>query len=179
MPKCSMCRLEKPDSAEFWPQVNGKKSGSRCKKCHSITSGISRRKNRAVTNAGNAAWKLRNKEKNAAINKAWSDANREKVRAAGLAWAKDNPDRHNAKYARRRSAKLKRTPTWLTNEDHSLIEAKYAMAKWLGEVVGIPYHVDHIVPLQGKLVSGLHTPDNLAVVRATDNLRKHNKYEVA
>ena len=76
----------------------------------------------------------------------------------------------------RELSKVKRTPKWLTSEDHALIEAKYAMSKWLSEVVGAPYHVDHIIPLRGESVSGLHVPDNLAVMRAELNMSKGNKW---
>lgn len=75
-------------------------------------------------------------------------------------------------------ARLNRTPKWLTIEDIKLIEAKYAMAKWLGEVVGVAYHVDHVIPLRGTLVSGLHVPDNLCVLQGSINASKGNKWEV-
>ena len=80
--------------------------------------------------------------------------------------------------ARKRAlAKITRTPPWLTSEDHALIEAKYAISKWLSDVVGIKYNVDHIIPLRGKLVSGLHVPDNLCVIPAALNFKKNNKWE--
>jgi len=43
---------------------------------------------------------------------------------------------------------------------------------------GFSWHVDHIIPLQGKTVSGFHTPQNLRVIPGVDNLRKNNRYEV-
>jgi len=172
---CNYCGKELELTAEFWPMSKGKINGARCRKCCSVASVVSRQKNKAATNASNKAWKLRNKEQNAQINKIWREANIDKNRKAGLLWAKNNPDKHNAKYAKRRASKLQRTPAWLTLDDKLLIEAKYATAKWLSGVVGVPYHVDHIYPLAGNEVSGLHVPNNLCVLLGTENLSKGNK----
>jgi hypothetical protein len=83
-----------------------------------------------------------------------------------------------AKKARRRCAQLNRTPKWLTTQDKKAIKDIYdeAVAKTIA--TGILYHVDHIIPLQGKLVSGLHVPSNLQVITAKDNLKKLASYEV-
>lgn len=76
---------------------------------------------------------------------------------------------------KRRAAKLQRTPPWA---DMDAMRELYAEAKRLEYETGKPHHVDHVIPLQGKLVSGLHVHTNMQVIPASENNRKHNKYEV-
>ena len=79
--------------------------------------------------------------------------------------------------AQRRSMKLQRTIkvefNWLNK---LLIEEKYIIAETKSVVTDIPQHVDHIVPLQGELVSGLHVHYNLQIIPASENLSKLNKH---
>ena len=85
----------------------------------------------------------------------------------------------NAQNALRAKKKLCRTPRWLTADDLWIIEQAYDLAKQRTELFGFSWHVDHVIPLQGKKVSGLHVPTNLQVIPAVENLRKLNKYEVS
>lgn len=78
----------------------------------------------------------------------------------------------------RRLAKMQRTPKWLTDIDRERIGNEYKLATLLTKVTGSPWHVDHIIPLQGKMVSGLHVPSNLRVLPAFDNISKANKFAV-
>lgn len=89
-------------------------------------------------------------------------------RAAAKRHRQNNPSAKNADTAARRCAKMKRTPNW---SDRKRIREIYA---------GCPanHHVDHIIPLRGELVSGLHVPDNLQYLPAAENIRKNNHYSL-
>lgn len=114
--------------------------------------------------------RYRSTEKGAEVNKASCEkyylSNKDK-------WYSNRPLRafHQAK---RRASKLKATPSWLTDYDWEMIRWTYSAAKVAEEHYGEPYHVDHIIPLQGENVCGLHVPWNLQVITAKDNLSKSN-----
>lgn len=78
--------------------------------------------------------------------------------------------------AKRRAELLRRTPSWLTEEDFWMIEQSYELAQLRSKLFGFAWHVDHIIPLQGKTVSGLHVPQNLQVIPWIDNVKKANRY---
>jgi len=81
--------------------------------------------------------------------------------------------------AARRALKIQRTPAWLTEIDKERIENEYQLAALQTKITGKPWHVDHIIPLQGELVSGLHVPSNLMAMLGSKNISKHNNFEVA
>lgn len=89
-----------------------------------------------------------------------------------------NPASTTARVTRRRLAKIKRTPTWLTEEMCRQIREIYVNCRLLSDLTGVAHEVDHIVPLQGKLVSGLHVPWNLRVVPKRVNRSKHASFEL-
>ena len=161
------------------------------------------------TKAGAIKWAKDNAERRYKLNKDWRNENPEAFRAAQIRWESKNLDKlkiiHNrfrinnpkaqaiasAKYSKahpdkcvynvvkRKAAKLKRTPAWLTAADYDRIAAMYTEAARLTRETGVVHHVDHYVPLQGKAVSGLHVPDNLQVITASENLKKHSKWVLA
>jgi hypothetical protein len=74
---------------------------------------------------------------------------------------------------KRKAAKLKRTPAWA---DMSAIQTIYAEARRMCRETGIAYVVDHVVPLQGETVSGLHVANNLRIITESENCKKHNSF---
>ena len=100
--------------------------------------------------------------------------NREYIDKQNAEWAKANPHVGNARSKKRRANKLNAQPAW-TNEGY--IKLFYKGAKIQEELTGRKVHVDHIVPLQGKAVCGLHCEDNLQWLFAEDNQRKSNHFE--
>jgi len=81
--------------------------------------------------------------------------------------------RHHA--AKRKAMKLQRTPAWA---DMAAIRDFYKEALQLTEQTGVKYVVDHIIPLQGRLVCGLHVQNNLQVITSVENCQKHNHFEI-
>lgn len=88
-----------------------------------------------------------------------------------------NPEKQIAKLAKRRASKLEATPSWLTKAQHAEMTDIYKQAKELEKIFfNRKFHVDHIIPLQGKDVCGLHVPWNLQILTAEENIAKSNKY---
>ena len=82
--------------------------------------------------------------------------------------------------ANRRALKLKATPHWLTPAQCEATRSTYEEAARLTRETGVPHHVDHIVPLQGRCprtkrrnVCGLHVPWNLQVLTRPENTAKN------
>lgn len=129
--------------------------------------------------AARLKWLTENPEKNKKVKAEWSIINKDKTYVSRRKWAKNNPAAMQKIWAKRRASRLSRTPKWLDSEDSWLIQEIYDFAVLRTKTHGFKWHVDHIIPLQGKLVSGLHVPTNLQVIPAIANVRKSNRYEVA
>lgn len=136
------------------------------------------------------SWQLLNKEQLSTKKSAYDKANREKQNARRRLIRAANPEKYKAldkvsrqkrQYKRtalqvkRQAAKLQRTPEWLTKTHLTQIEIFYQVANTMTKETNIQFDVDHIIPLQGKLVSGLHVPWNLQVIPHYNNMSKGNR----
>lgn len=119
-------------------------------------------------------WRLANPEKSAACKRRVYEKNREKFDLNSKLWRLNNRDRYlaysKAAAARKRAAKKQAMPKWLTEAQVSEIKSIYANCP-------VGFEVDHIVPIQGKQVVGLHVPWNLQYLPMKLNRSKSNRYE--
>ena len=116
------------------------------------------------------------REKNCEYSKQYRLNNKDKVSAYNKQYRENNKSRI---YARNRARKNKmlitQMPLWANKDDMNVI---YEQAKRKSKIEGILYHVDHIIPLNNKLVSGLHVQNNLQVIPAKENIKKHNMFVI-
>jgi hypothetical protein len=98
-----------------------------------------------------------------------------KQKARVQKWKRENPAKTNENTAKRRAARVKRTPAWLTEDQRRQMRRMYEEAARRTRETGVKWQVDHIIPLLGKTVCGLHVPENLQLLTATENQKKGNK----
>ena len=164
---CKKCKQSKEECEFYRKSVSKDGLDCFCKECKKEVDRI---------------WNISNFEKVKVNKKEYRNNNLENIKKykkeIDREWTIKNQNKRNANEAKRHAAKLQRTPKWLTVDQFKEIESFYSLAKELEKQNDTKYHVDHIVPLQGKTVSGLHVPWNLRVITATENISKSNKLEV-
>jgi len=163
MKHCPECKTDKPldmfsKNASRYDGLQGQ-----CKACRSA-----RRKTDYT----------KNREKELELSKIWSRENHTAVKfnAKRYRQSEHGSIYYNSKNAQHRANKRNASPAWLTKEQEADIKAMYNLAKKFEKLCNISYHVDHIVPLAGKDVCGLHVPWNLQLLPASINIAKSNKY---
>lgn len=117
------------------------------------------------------AYRRRQNERNAIPE------NREKRRKSSSKSNKKNPGVGRARRMKRHAAQLNRFPKWLSEKDQEAILLIYKECAFLQSLAKPedPFQVDHIIPIQGLEVSGLHVPWNLQILPRSLNIRKGNK----
>lgn len=138
-----------------WRQRNEEKYRTR------IATYLSRHDVQQMARIRMRMWVAKNPERKRQMDSEFNQKNRSLVTS------------YKAKY---HATKLRAMPAWLTDEHHQQIRAVYAEARRLTEQTGTRHEVDHIVPLQGKIVSGLHVPWNLRVLTRDENNRRPRIY---
>ena len=166
---CKQCGAEKSFADFYRDARNPDGLIAVCKPCH-----IARTRAWQARNADKFAEMGRRRhrenvaEERAAL-RSWRERNRERYRANEREWRAKNSVSLYARNAKRTAAQKQATPPWA---DRAAIARIYADARRISIETGVPHHVDHILPLCGKTVSGLHVPANLRVIPASENVRK-------
>lgn len=153
-------------------------SDRKCQSCNRMRSRAWRAENPERVRTLNGALYAANREHRKAIQRLWNESNaayaaayaqryRDANPEVARAWRQANKQRVVWYTTTRRAAKLQRTPVWA---DMEAIQAFY-----LACPDGM--HVDHVIPLRGRLVSGLHTLTNLQYLSDKDNMKKGNKFD--
>lgn len=190
--KCNNCSQIKP-TIEFQPNVNAATGFMKeCREC--------KRKKWHEYNDSNPNWNVErkkvyranggkekdleyyliNKDKITEKGRAWYYQNREKRLLQFKLWAVNNPEKYYKRYKKRKNTLLQADYSWWDKQKFNaklkeLIKEKFE----LETMTGLPYHIDHVIPLLGKNVCGLHVWNNLQVLSATENLSKGNKYSIS
>jgi hypothetical protein len=104
--------------------------------------------------------------------KKWSQKNPEKKRQNDKTWIEANKARSHSLKAKYRAARRQACPPWVDDAHMAKIHDIYRLRRELTDKTGTVYEVDHIVPLQGKTVCGLHVWWNLRVIPKEENNRR-------
>lgn len=121
-----------------------------------------------------ADWARANPGASRAKVRKYQASNPEAVRASQRRYRDANRSAVYAKNAVRAYAQKKAVPGWANRQAMREI---YRHAKQLTKETGTKFVVDHVVPLRGEFVCGLHVETNLQIMSAEANLRKSNRYD--
>jgi hypothetical protein len=171
---CPNCKLSK-DHTEYYKNKN-RKYGIEgiCKLCSSEKGKFWRKANPEKARQLSKKWERNNKEKKYKNEQKWNQSYIGKLWLRN--WRKSNNNKLNFRNRNRQARKNMRLPIWLTEEDKLAMKLMYEFAHELSKETGIKYDVDHIIPLHGKNISGLHCPQNLQILKYIDNIKKGNRY---
>lgn len=135
------------------------------------------------------AYRENKRDRYLALRKEWYAENRQRLIAQQIGYRKANPERYKAyertTYLNNREKRIEkartralyqaqRTPKWFDEFDRFVAQECYHVAEGRREATGLTWHVDHMLPLKGKRVSGLHCGLNLQVIPGYLNALKRN-----
>lgn len=159
-----------------------------CKPCKKANRSDYRRQNPDLYREKRRLDYLKNKDREQAANSAWAKANREQVNQYSKLWRAKNPEkaslayktyaqRNPEKVAAKRFRREGRMAHPISKINPEGMKAPYRLASLMTRLTGEAFHVDHIVPLNGINVSGLHCASNLVPMPSESNLLKGNSFD--
>lgn len=171
---CSKCEIELP--FEEFHKDSTKPDGLRttCKSCKKLSDQSYAKRNAEKIAVGRRKRYLKNYEKERKQQQEYARNNKDLLRVHHKKYRKNNKGKVNAATRKRQADKLNATPVWANLEQ---IKRIYTACALVSKRTGVEHHVDHIIPLRGENVCGLHVENNLAIIPAKMNLEKGNKYD--
>ena len=148
-----------------------------------------------------AEWRVRNRGRTLTVKRAYREKNRDRIRdykrehGASHSAREAASKRHARYYSTKKqepaymAARRERARAWYAANAEWWGGRKQAMPKWankffISEIyhlaklrtkhLGVPHEVDHVIPLRGRNVCGLHVENNLRVVPKAINRAKGN-----
>jgi hypothetical protein len=168
---CGKCKIEKSHNEFYKNSNNVDLLTSQCKQCfknnYDIKKYDAEEKNKFKLRS--AKYRKNNPDKVKKCINEWSKENYDKVKFYVNNYRKRNMQSDAAHSAKDRALKLQRIPKWISKEELKSIKDFYKNCP-------NGYHVDHIVPLQGEIVSGFHCLSNLQYLSSMENIIKGNKF---
>ncbi len=147
-------------------------SNGACPECRAKYDAAYYETNKTKITSRAIQWNLDNKDKRKEICQRSYEKNKAKILQKAKEKRQAEPAKELAKCRARQTSQIQRMPKWA---DKKAIEAFYELARQKTKETGIPHHVDHVIPLRGKSVSGFHVESNLRVITSAENLSKGAK----
>lgn len=179
---CNRCKQDKPVGGFYANKRMKDGLNTFCVACHKADNVRRKAVNRTNPEFKEAEreykklYRAQNSLEHASYMQEWRKVNKDHTQQYGKKYREANKAFVNFLCQKRKIALTNRTPPWLSEDDLWAIQEAYLLAEKRTQLFGFSWHVDHVIPLRGKNVSGLHVPNNLQVIPAIDNLRKTNKY---
>lgn len=169
--KSETCEEVNPQPAASFVKDSRYKDGyqNRCKSCQKKHDSERFNNKREEILQQSKTYYVSNLETARAKRAEWRENHKEYMVEYGKLYRQFNPGKELAKTRRYKLAKIQAVPSWLTKEQIQEMQMIY-------ETCPDGFEVDHIVPIQGKNVKGLHVPWNLRHLSRAENRKKSNKY---
>jgi len=183
---CGTCKKEKLLSEFYNRKASHDGKTNKCKLCTKEYSRLYKQQNKSSVEKYSLEYRKeyyrKNRDKRLAWQKEYREANLEARleydRVRGKKYYQQNKEMFLEKGARRRSSKMQATPPWIDDVHKERLRSIYRACQNVSDKTGKIHHVDHIIPLKGKDVCGLHVWWNLRIIPAEMNLSKGNKLEL-